>query len=255
MNGTSEMTSKKLDNNGLIPTDVSNFQYEKLADNTIKITKYTGTDLYVVIPNYIDGCEVTIIGSSAFRNTGITSIHFSDFVKTIESSNTTYFGSFTGTNLGKLTIPGSIKNLGDYAFTDAGITELTLDEGVEKIGSHTFYKNYFSALKIPDSMLTIGYYAFTNVGLINLDLGNGVETLDGWSFRSNKLIDVYIPKSVKVLNIQAFVYNPIEKINISENLHDYIIKNPTSMAKSVSYDGTLQIFKNYIYYDEEINYY
>ena len=44
----------------------STYTYTILTDDTVKITKYKGTDESIVIPSEIDGKKVTVIGSSAF---------------------------------------------------------------------------------------------------------------------------------------------------------------------------------------------
>lgn len=77
MDGTSEMTNKKLDNNGLIPTDEKYFDSTVLENGSVKITAYTGdldgiTDL--IIPTYIGGYPVTVIDNGVFYNKGLTSL-------------------------------------------------------------------------------------------------------------------------------------------------------------------------------------
>lgn len=46
--------------------DTSNFEYYLKDDNTVIITSYTGNDVNVVIPQYIDGYPVTSIGHYTF---------------------------------------------------------------------------------------------------------------------------------------------------------------------------------------------
>lgn len=53
---------------------VSDFTYEVLPDNTIKITGYTGTDTNLVLPDEIDGLPVTVIGAKAFQKYHLQSL-------------------------------------------------------------------------------------------------------------------------------------------------------------------------------------
>ena len=85
-----------LDDISVIPGGAqSGFSYETNADNTITITGYTVLDGAVSIPSEINNLSVTSIGDYAFANTVLTSV----------------------------TIPGSVTNIGNDAFS--GCTNLT----------------------------------------------------------------------------------------------------------------------------------
>ena len=54
------------------------FQYVKLNDKNIKITKYIGKGLDVVIPSKLDNYTVTKIGKNLiYSNKNVTSVYFS----------------------------------------------------------------------------------------------------------------------------------------------------------------------------------
>ena len=63
--------------------------YYTVKDNKVTITEYSGKDLLVVIPEYIDGCSVTNIGKKAFLS--------SRFVK-------------------EIVVPNTIERIDEYAF-------------------------------------------------------------------------------------------------------------------------------------------
>ncbi len=44
------------------------YQYEELTDGTVKVTKYTGSNVNVIMPNSINGKKISIIGEKAFEN-------------------------------------------------------------------------------------------------------------------------------------------------------------------------------------------
>lgn len=61
------------------------FQYVKLDDKNIKITRYIGEGLDVVIPSKLDNYTVTKIGENlTYSNKNVTSVTFPDSVKKLE---------------------------------------------------------------------------------------------------------------------------------------------------------------------------
>lgn len=62
-----------------------NYEYERLSDGAIRITKFNGNSGDIVIPDTIDGGEVTAIGESAFEYCKyITSVTIPKSVNIIE---------------------------------------------------------------------------------------------------------------------------------------------------------------------------
>jgi hypothetical protein len=61
------------------PPTYNGFEYRNLRDG-IRITRYIGEELDVMIPSEIDGVTVTDIGSRAFENTGVKSVYIPDSV-------------------------------------------------------------------------------------------------------------------------------------------------------------------------------
>ena len=60
----------------------------------------------------------------------------------------------------KLTIPGSVKKIGEGAFCETPLKVVIIEEGVEEIGESAFEDAYFNELHIPASVNSIGDFAF-----------------------------------------------------------------------------------------------
>ena len=127
----------------------------------VTITGYTGSESEVTIPEKIDDLPVTEIGDEAFNDCMFKSV----------------------------TIPSSVKSIGDYAFEScSSMKQLNLSEGLEEIGEFAFvYCMRLHDVEIPDSVTSIGNGAFSDCGLAS----------------------VKIPESVTVIGNQAFGYNHV----------------------------------------------
>ena len=107
-----------------------------------------------------------------------------------------------------MTIPSTVKSIGDYAFSNcSGLTNLTLSEGVAIIGDYAFYNcSGLTSATIPGSVKSIGVNAFYDCsGLTSVTIGNGVTSIgDGAFFYCSGLTSVTIPNSVISIGNSAF---------------------------------------------------
>ena len=252
MDSTSQMTSQKLDNAGLIPTDIKYFNYSLASDGTYRIDKYTGPTTSIVIPAYIDGIKVTTIGSTAFTNTGISGIHFSEFVSKIEDSTTNYIGAFTGTNLGVVTIPSTLTYIGNNAFSKAGLLQLTLEDGVKQAGTYAFYGNNLTTIYIPPSLTTLSGGLFERNSLKTAIVSEGVTTLRWWVFGANNLESLTLPSTVTSLDSTFIVHNyDLDSLTLPKNLESSINMKGVYL-KYDYFDSTTGTFINIVKYDNSI---
>jgi hypothetical protein len=105
-----------------------------ITNNTVTITRYTGTNTAVIIPDTINGLPVTSIGNFAFENKpGVTNV----------------------------TIPGSVTSIGSCAFLGTGLTSLTIGRGVTNIGTAAFaFCSSLTNVTISGDVTGIGGLAF-----------------------------------------------------------------------------------------------
>jgi hypothetical protein len=261
MDGTSEMTSIKLENDGLIPTESKYFS----INSTGKITDYDlsgGKD--VIIPSHINGIAVTTIGGDAFYNKGINSLILPNTITKIETGTRIYdsngevvgyYGAFMGNNLEEITIPSSVSFIGLRAFKDNNIKELNLNEGLTRIEADAFHNNDIVNLDIPNSVTAIDWHAFGSNKITTLKLGTGLKSIGSIAFNNNQIKSVTLPETLTQLGYLWLWHNPIVEINISNNLESYI----NSHQDAISNDGYYTKETGYIitsYYESSIlNYY
>ncbi len=141
------MAEEAVTESGQTGTPAEMFTYTE--DGIVTITGYLGEEETVEIPQKINGSEVRSIGSGVFSGNetvrhvicpeGLIFIGANSFsgsvIETVELSSTVVsiadmaFSSCR--NLKELRIPAGVKQIGAYAFADAGLTYLVLPGGVD----------------------------------------------------------------------------------------------------------------------------
>lgn len=188
---------------------------------TVSINGYTGSNTTVSFPSKVMGpthtdndgkmYKVTRIGNASSWSSisGMGSVERIIFQEGLEEIGN-YAFYMTMNMKGNLTIPNSVKTIGDAAFCFAGFTgTLDLGEGVEIIGPLAFAtSNFIGDLVIPDSVITIKDRAFYNCDKLDgkLVIGENVETIGAEAFSgcgglSGSLI---IPDNVTSVGAYAF---------------------------------------------------
>ena len=137
----------------LLPA-VAQAQFTFTTNNgTITFTGYTGTNSSVVIPITTNGYPVTAIGGAFSQN--------------------------SPTTLKSVTIPDSVKIIGDGAFNDCfNLTNVSMGQGVTSIGSSAFaFCGNLTGVTLPNSLTNIGGSAFWFCGLTNVTIPKSVVSL------------------------------------------------------------------------------
>lgn len=139
-------------------------------------------------------------------------------------------------------LPSYIKDIGDYAFYNTGITTFTgIEDGVlETIGKYAFvnetkspqlYVNIwtsipFRTLHFPDTLISVGERAFTNcTTLEEITFGNKIEYIGSEAFSDGKFTTLVLPDSLTYIGSGSFSYN--------EDLTTY--KGPVNSSGTVSF--------------------
>jgi hypothetical protein len=218
--------------------------------------------------------EITleIIGNGTFRNNNIRALTFPASIKKIGviDSSLSPAGAFEGNPIaGTLAIPGTVKEIGPYAFADRNensviknaMDQLTLGAGIEKIGEGAFYvKNkenskLTSTLIIPESITFIGRRAFMNNKLTGLDLTGVAELeIDEQAFAGNRVQHLTIPPRVTRLGKGAFQNNGnyLETIDLSQTtgiteIGASVFAGSNALRKIIIPEGIVTIGENAFY--------
>ncbi len=114
------------------------FKYTTL-NKQVTINAYTGKDKDVVIPSYIDGNPVTMIGYSAFGNGAADHVESVVLPETIIRIDD--FAFHACYNLRNVVLPEGLVYVGEDAFGFCPIETITIPGSIQQMGNGVFWRN------------------------------------------------------------------------------------------------------------------
>ena len=215
----------------------STYTYTILTDDTVKITKYKGTDESIVIPSEIDGKKVTVIGSSAFYGfKSLKNIEIPDGITSIENYAFCQCWSITS-----LSVPESVTSIGTGAFRFCGdLKEIKLPSNLTVLSDSLFgadanleYITFGDAEKtdtviIPETVQKMGNYVFMNCEKIkNIKLPSNLKIIGKTCFQGCiSLTGLFIPQSVESIGGGIFGdCDALQSVEIEDENNNFIFKD------------------------------
>lgn len=145
--------------------------------------------------------------------------------------NEAFYYSYGGQTITSITLPTSLKSIGDKAFCFAlNIESIDFPEGLVSIGDEAFRLCHLKEVSFPDTMERIGEYAFYVNNFRNIDLGNGIKTIEPYAFSSSytssgeevcKLESITLPNSLEKLEAAFCWCYDLKEINIDEQNENF----------------------------------
>ncbi len=189
-------------------TDMDRYLTYEITDGEIVVTGLTAIgkgQKTIVIPSEISGVPVTSIAAGSKDNpTFVSSRSFSLF------------------------IPASVKRIGSYAFANAAIDELKLEEGTEVIGEGAFLGcSNLTEVTVPSTVKSIGSYAFAeNTNLISVLFASGskLESMGEKVFSGTVLMKeaVLSDSDAYEIDYKTFVGSFVEKFIVTKEDGKYL---------------------------------
>lgn len=151
---------------------------------------------------------------------GFTDAHINDesvvIPETVNYNNATYsvvsirvgYYAGLGNEVRKITLPSSLKKIGDFAFYYCQkIEEIIIPKNVTSIGEWAFcHCQSLESVEIPSSVTSIGDNAFIGcTNLASLELSYGIKSIGNGAFQGcTSLESVKLPNSIEFLGSEAF---------------------------------------------------
>ena len=112
-----------------------------------------------------------------------------------------------------------LRTISPFSFAHCGaLREVTIPDGVHRIGSSAFYQAGLEGVELPLSLRVIDGYAFAKAKVRTIAIPDGVETIGPSAFCQAKLECVALPPSLRVIGELAFAGTKLREVNIPDSV-------------------------------------
>ena len=199
------------------------YTFKITGDGEVTLTKITKKNsppfIDLTIPSTVsNGSETFTVTSIEITTPPADDELFVD--ELIIPDTVTYIGprSFYDFRLGSVTIPGSVKTIGDAAFSRCN-TNVDLSPGIEHIGNQAFY-GLIGGIGIPDGVISIGDSAFARcINATRVTIPDSVQELGTGVFSGcYSLTKATLSANLTSIPDNLFSGTSLESITIPENV-------------------------------------
>lgn len=161
----------------------SAFRTKDIGNNCVQITGNVLLNGDLVLPEIIDGKNVTEIGSWAFAN--CTTIHSVTIPATVKTIGRSAFQNCTGLSYAYLAEGSNLTEIGDSAFASSGICTMEFPAKLKKISARCFQDTYIVSFSFSEGaqLEAIGDSAFEDCkSLYNYKIPSTVTSIGARAF-------------------------------------------------------------------------
>lgn len=181
---------------------------------------------------------------------GVKAVVFPETLKTIGNT------AFQNAPLTEVSLPDSVTSVGGGAFTNTEkatthIEKVKLSKGMTAIPASMFTNQKVKNVEIPEGIKTIGSRAFAGNRVETLKISGTVEKIDDYAFWNNQMKELEIPGNVKTIGRYAFqrtqeyIKATINKVILHEGLESIgkraFYQTLTSECKSIDLPTTVKV--------------
>ena len=223
---------------------VDSVKYSYTSITTASVVGYVEGLTSAIIPDSLNGHEITSIGDNCFN--GCSSLSYVHIPEGVTSIGACAFGGCS--SLTSLVIPNSVTAIEWGAFNAcSSLLSFNIPDGVKSIGRHTFQDcSSLVSISIPTSVTSIEGLAFNQcASLVSIVFPVGVKRVEGLTFQScYSLKNVEIPG---VIEIEGQAFNncsSIETLVISSSLSTVGYTNFGDRIRTVRIKGNTVCQRN-----------
>ena len=167
------------------------------------LAAYTGTDTEITLPATTPNGNAYDVATNVFCfSPGLTAIDMSAAEISELGGNT----NGTLRSLTSVTLPATLKSVGQSFFENSKISEIDLPNGLEKIGNYAFSGcSLLSSVNLPSSLTDIGIEAFKGTAVTEIEIPSGITYLKNGLFENcTALASADLPETLETIGDMVF---------------------------------------------------
>ncbi len=193
--------------------------YQFYNDKTCHVTGFfqeDATGSALVIPEEVDGYTVVAVEKEVFRDSILHSVSLPDTVKSLGE------GAFRGASLKEMKLPESLEEMGVECFDNClNLKKVTLASKLKEIPLAAFYGcRELTEVILPEGVEVIGEEAFASLSALEkVSLPSTLKEIGPYAFWNSGTTDleIVVPATVEKIGDEAFGGIPEENVRFEKD--------------------------------------